>query len=176
MIVCSTIEIDLTMVEGINSFFRITDAPHDVVKDGSNYLSFGSLLKIDGITYENLLTSQALKVFLTGLDPVIMNIVNSIQFRNKSIIISKCMIADDSNQVVDSTVYYRGLTSTPETTVDYDAGSVTLGISCQSIFSLEKTPSLMRANNALHQFFHPGDLFFQYANDQQLEDEQWQRD
>jgi hypothetical protein len=173
-IVCSTVEIDLSDVDGINEVICLTDAPIDIEYQKRVYRSFGALLSIDPVTTENVLSDGTMKITLSGLDKTIMSVINSTSFRNKPVIVRKAIVSDGRNEITEQSIYYRGLTGTPETSVDYASGSVSLGLGCKSVFDLNKTPSLMRSNNSTHQFYHAGDLFFQFANDQKLADEQWQ--
>jgi len=176
MIVCSTLKVDLTDVAGVNDFVLLTDAPFDVTgQDGLTYRASGNLLKIDKITHENTLSNRVLKITLSGVDRSVVSLVNSLQFRNKDIEIRKCFIENEGNRVTDSSVYFAGITQTPEYSVDYQNNSATLGISCKSVFDLSQKPSLVRSNSASHQLTHEGDLFFRYANSQELEDELWTR-
>jgi len=176
MIVCSTLKVDLTDVDGVNDYVLLTDAPFDVIGlDGLTYRAAGALLKIDKITNENTLSNRVLKVTLSGVDLSIVSVVNSLQFRNKDIEIRKCFIEDEGNRISDSSVYFAGITQTPEYSVDYKNNTATLGISCKSVFDLSQKPSLVRSNSASHQLTHTGDDFFKYANSQELEDELWTR-
>ncbi|EQB2600782.1 hypothetical protein ACYHQE_004473 [Aeromonas salmonicida] len=175
MIVCSTLKIDLTSVEGINDWVLLTDAPFDIVgQDGLTYRHAGALLKIDKITSENTLSNRVLKCTLSGVDRSIVSVVNNHKFRNKDIEIRKCFVEDDGNRVTDSSIYFSGITQTPEYTVD-DNGTATLGIGCKSIFDLSSKPSLVRSNNASHQLWFTKDQFFKYATSAELEDEMWTR-
>lgn len=176
MIVCSTLKVDLTDVPGVSDFVLLTDAPFDVIgQDGLTYRAAGALLKIDKITSENTLSNRVLKVTLSGVDRSIVSVVNSLQFRNKDIEIRKCFIEDEGNRISDSSVYFAGITETPEYSVDRKNNSATLGLSCKSVFDLSQKPSLVRSNSASHQLTHTGDDFFKFANAQELEDELWTR-
>ncbi len=176
MIVCSTLKIDLTSVEGINDWVLLTDAPFDIVgQDGLTYRHAGALLKIDKITSENTLSNRVLKCTLSGVDRSIVSVVNNHKFRNKDIEIRKCFVEDDGNRVTDSSIYFSGITQTPEYTIDYESGTATLGIGCKSVFDLSQKPSLVRSNTASHQLWFPNDHFYKYATSAELEDEMWTR-
>ena len=175
MIVCSAIAIDLSDVEGINQIVALTDAPFDITYQGTTYRAFGSLLKIDRVSIENTLNNKSMKVTLSGIDTNLVTLINSTAFRNKSVTITKCYVPEETNAVSSSEVYYRGVTDTPEYTVNYSQGFMTLGIVCKSVYDLSQKPSLSRSNNATHQLYHTGDLFFQYANNSVLDDELWIR-
>lgn len=176
MIVCSTLKIDLTSVEGINDWVLLTDAPFDIVgQDGLTYRHAGALLKIDKITSENTLSNRVLKCTLSGVDRSIVSVVNNHKFRNKDIEIRKCFVEDDGNRITDSSIYFSGITQTPEYTIDYESGTATLGIGGTSVFDLSQKPSLVRSNNASHQLWFPEDQFFKFATSAELEDEMWTR-
>lgn len=168
---CSMLELDLTDVTG--EVMRLTDAPYDLTYDGYSYKAFGSLLSIGKITNENTLSSKELEIVLSGITMDFQESVNNNLFRRKSIIIRKVFVPEGSNEVQDAKIYYRGLTSTPETDINYQDGYLALKVSCKSIFDLDKTPSLMRSNNATHQAYHNGDKFFQYATQDMKDDVMW---
>lgn len=176
MIVCSTIKIDLTQVEGINDWVLLTDAPFDIVgQDGLTYRHAGALLKIDKISEENTLSNRLLKCTLSGVDQSVVSVINNHRFRNKDIEIRTCFVEDDGNKVVDSSIYFSGITQSPEYSIDYENGTATLGIGCKSVFDLSQKPSLVRSNNASHQMWFPEDQFFKFANSAELKDEMWTR-
>ncbi|MFQ2569798.1 hypothetical protein ACK3Z8_00870 [Aeromonas caviae] len=173
--ICSLVQIDLRAVEGINDMACLTDGPFDVVYDGRTYYAFGALLKIDAVSTENSLSNKTMKVTLSGIDEQFQKLVAETHFRNKPISIIKALVPDETNVVSEAEVYYRGITETPEISVDYNSGTFTTGVSCKSVYDLSQKPHLSRANNATHQLFHPGDLFFQYANQSDRPDEMWRR-
>lgn len=170
-IYCSLIELDLTDVTG--SIMRVTDSPFEVECDGYTYQAFGALLAIDKITAENLLSSKELSITLSGISIEFQESINNNLFRRKPIVIRKAFVPEDTNVVSEAKIYYRGLTSTPESIIDYDKGYLAMKVSCKSIFDLDQTPSLMRSNNATHQAHHNGDKFFQYANQDMKDDVLW---
>lgn len=171
---CSIIDLDLTDVTG--AVVRITDAPFDLEHNGHSYQAVGSLLEIDKITTENTLSGKELFITLSGVALDFQESVNNAMFRRKSIVIQKAFVPEGSNTVDEAVVYWRGLTSTPETEIDYTDGFLALKVSCKSIFDLDKTPSLMRCNNATHQAHHNGDTFFRYANQELKADALWHKD
>lgn len=173
MIVASTIEIDLSTVAGINEVVRMTDAPFDIKQGGVTYRSMGSLLKIDKASERNVLFNQKFVITLSGLDQSIMAIVNSANVRMKPLIVKRVQVADGNNEITSSSVYYRGFVDTPEMNIDYDSGSVTVGVSVSSMFDLTSKPDLMRANASTHEHFHAGDKFMQYSSSTGWEDEMW---
>lgn len=171
---CSLIELDLRDVTG--EVVRATDAAHDLIdEDGYTYRAFGTLLEIDKITYENTLQSKELGVVLSGVSIDFQQAVNSNLFRRKSIKISKAFVEEGTNEIVEQVLYFRGLTNTPETDINYEDGYLALKLTCKSIFDLDQTPSLMRCNSATHQAYHEGDLFYQYANVDMKEDVMWRK-
>lgn len=170
---CSLMELDLTDVTG--HVMRITDAPYEVVYQGNTYQAFGALLSIDKITAENTLASKELSITLSGVSIDFQESVNNNLFKRKSVIIYKAFVLSGTDEVQEAKVYYRGFTSTPESMVDYTQGYLALKVSCKSVFDLDKTPSLMRSNNATHQAHHNGDKFFQYANQDMEEDVMWRK-
>ncbi|ELH4810061.1 hypothetical protein Q9X96_003094 [Vibrio vulnificus] len=171
---CSTIELDLQDVSG--EIMRLTDAPFTIIdENGHEYQAFGTLLSIDKITYENTLSSKELNIILSGISIDFQEAVNNNLFRRKSIIIKKAYVDDNSNEIIESSIYFRGLTNTPETDINYDDGYLALKLSCKSIFDLDQTPSLMRCNSATHQAYHDGDLFYQYATQDQKDDALWRK-
>lgn len=173
-IVCSTITVDLSNVSGINRIIRWTDAPFNVLDEaGNEYTAYGSLIKIDSVTTENTINNKALNISLNGLDPSISAVINSVSFREKPITIKRCFIESGTNRIVESSVYWRGLTAVPELSVDYTNNTVSLSVSCKSLFDLSARPHLARCNTATHQIWHTGDKFYEFANAQDLEDELW---
>ncbi|HDI3263891.1 TPA: hypothetical protein PMC50_002512 [Vibrio cholerae] len=169
----SLMELDLRSVNG--SVMRISDAPYDVLYRGNNYQAFGALLGIDKITAENTLASKELSITLSGISLDFQESINNNQFRRKPITIYKAFVPDGSDTVEEAVVYWRGYTSTPESVCDYNKGYLAVKVSCKSVFDLDKTPSLMRSNNATHQAHHNGDLFFQYATQDLGEDVLWRK-
>ena len=170
---CSLLELDLRDVTG--EVMRLTDAPFNVTYDGHEYMAFGTLLSIDKITYENTLSSKELGVILSGITVDFQEAVNNNLFRRKSIIISKAFVEENTNEVQEAVTYFRGLTNTPETDINYEDGYLALKLTCKSIFDLDQTPSLMRCNSATHQAYHAGDLFYQYATQDMKDDALWRK-
>lgn len=170
---CSLLELDLRPVTG--TYMRLTDAPFDVTFDGQLYQAFGTLLKIDRITAENVITSRELGITLSGVAIDFQESINTNIFRRAPIRIMKAFVPDGTNVVQEAKVYFRGYTSTPETDVNYQDGFLALKISCKSLFNLDQEPSLMRSNNATHQAYHSGDKFFQYATIDQDNDVMWKQ-
>ncbi|EGR0697667.1 hypothetical protein EX461_18040 [Vibrio parahaemolyticus] len=170
---CSIIELDLSDVTG--EVMRLTDAPFNLMHEGHEYQAFGSLLSIDKITNENTLSGKELGITLSGISIEFQEAVNNNIFRRKSIVISKAFVLDNSNEVDEAVVYWRGLTSTPETDLNYEDGYLAIKLTCKSIFDLDQTPSLMRCNSATHQAYHTGDLFYQYATQDQKDDVLWRK-
>lgn len=159
---CSLLSLDLTPVNG--EFFRLADAPYDVVYDGNLYRGLGTLLSIDKLTAENTLSSKELSITLSGIAIDFQDAINQNLFRRRPITIYKAFVPEDGNTVTEAKVYWRGYTSTPETEVNYgDEAYINIMLSCKSMFDLDVTPSLMRSNNSTHQAMHNGDRFFEYA-------------
>lgn len=173
--ICSLVQIDLRDIEGIEDMACLTDGPFDVVYDGRTYYAFGSVLKIDPVSIENSLSNKAMKITLSGLDTQFQKLIDDPRFRNKPISIMKAMVPDETNVVSEIEVYYRGITEVPEISIDYDNGSMVAGLGCKSVYDLSQKPHLSRANNATHQLYHPGDMFFQFANQSDRPDEMWRR-
>ncbi|NEX88900.1 DUF2163 domain-containing protein [Aeromonas rivipollensis] len=174
-IVCSLVTLDLTRFTSINQKVCWTDHIHDVVSNGTIYRSAGSLLKISNISTQSVLNNKQIKITLSGLDENTTQIVNSNEFRNAPILIEKAILQDNTNNVSTKRTYFRGKTATPDTTIDYKSGLITINISAQSIFDLSVKPSYSRSNNATHQFSFNGDMFFEYANRDLGEDILWRK-
>lgn len=170
---CSLVSLDLTSIN--QGFMNLTDAAFELEYEGQTYRATGTLLSIDKITTENMLTSKELGITLSGVTMDFQETVNEQIFRRAPIVIYKAFVPDGSNEVRDAVVYYRGFTSTPETDIDYKSGQMALKVSCKSIFDLDRKPSLCRANNATHQAHHNGDTFFQYANQEMKADVMWRK-
>lgn len=170
---CSLLSLDLTKID--QGYMRICDAPHDIMYEGHKYIATGTLLNIDKITAENTIASKELSITLSGVSLDFQESVNNHIFRRSPITISKAFVPEGGNEVSESSIYYRGMTSTPETDIDYKSGSMALKITCKSIFDLDRKPSLCRANNATHQFYHNGDKFFQHANSDMDADVMWRQ-
>ncbi|ENM2831981.1 hypothetical protein AB6Q85_002328 [Vibrio cholerae] len=172
-IYCSLLELDLTNITG--TVMRITDSPFDVNHLGNTYQALGALLDIDKITAENTLASKELTITLSGVSIDFQEAINNNLFKRRPLCIKKAFVPEDTNEASEAKVYYRGFTSTPESMVDYKKGYLALKVSCKSIFDLDKTPSLMRSNNATHQAHHNGDKFFQYATQDLADDVMWRK-
>ncbi|WP_270668238.1 hypothetical protein [Aeromonas sp. QDB12] len=116
-----------------------------------------------------------MKITLSGLDMNTVKLVNSSFYKKQPITVYKAQIRDESNIVETASIHFAGITDTPEMVVDYKSQTVNLGLACQSIFDMSQTPNLMRSNNATHQLYHQGDKFFEFSNNQTMEDELWIR-
>jgi hypothetical protein len=173
--ICTLFHLDLNDVPGVNTIVALTDAGMDVTYNNITYRSFGALLAIDKVTEENSMNNKGIKVTLSGLDMNTVELVNSSFFVKKPVTIYKAITREESNEVESASIYYRGITDVPEMNVDYKKNTVTLQVVCKSVFDLSTTPSLSRALNATHQLWHKGDKFFEFANQQNLEDEIWIR-
>ncbi|MGL4763838.1 MAG: hypothetical protein ACRC2N_02170 [Aeromonas sp.] len=170
---CSLLALDLNAVTG--DVMRLTDAPHDVVFEGHTYRAYGSLLNIDKLVYDNMLSSKELSITLSGISLDFQEAVNNNLFRRAPITIYKAFVPEGDNKVGEANTYWRGYTSTPETDLNYQDGYMALQISCKSMFDLDRTPSLMRSNNATHQAYHQGDRFFEYATQDLKDDVMWRQ-
>ncbi|UNU29651.1 hypothetical protein [Aeromonas hydrophila] len=175
MIICSLFELDLSSVPGVNQKVCLTDGAFDVEFNGQTFRAFGSLLKMDKVSTKNTLDNKTMKITLSGLDMNTVKLVNSSFYNKKPITVYKAKIREESNIVEEATIHFAGITDTPEMAVDYKSQTVTLALACKSIFNMGASPNLMRSNNATHRFFHPTDYFFQYSNNQTMEDELWVR-
>ncbi|QBX71565.1 hypothetical protein E4630_12215 [Aeromonas hydrophila] len=175
MIICSLFELDLTSVPTINQKVCLTDAAFDVEFNGETFRAFGSLLKMDKVSTKNTLDNKTMKITLSGLDMNTVKLVNSSFYKKQPITVYKAQIRDESNIVETASIHFAGITDTPEMVVDYQSQTVNLGLSCKSIFDMSQTPNLMRSNNATHQLYHQGDKFFEFSNNQTMEDELWIR-
>ncbi|MCU8498502.1 hypothetical protein M2G70_07465 [Vibrio vulnificus] len=176
----SLLDLDLRITNPVTgvvtgSVMRITDAPYDIEYLNNTYQALGALLDIDKITAENTLSSKELSITLSGVSIDFQEAINNNLFKRKPLVIYKAFIPEGSDVVQEAKVYYRGLTSTPESMVDYNKGYLALKVSCKSIFDLDKTPSLMRSNNATHQAHNNGDKFFQYATQDLSDDVMWRK-
>lgn len=174
-IVCSLVTLDLTKFPSINQKVCWTDHAHDVVSDGVTYRAAGALLKISSVNTQNVLNNKNVSISLSGLDATTTEIVNSNQFRNAPILIEKAILQENTNTVAKKVVYFRGLTSTPDTTINYKSGLISINITARSIFDLTAKPSFSRSNNATHQFAFNGDMFFEFANRDMGEDILWRK-
>ncbi|QWL58198.1 hypothetical protein HQ400_07725 [Aeromonas jandaei] len=172
-IYCGLVELDLSKVTGQPMY--LTDAAHKVTYQGKEYLPYGALLTIDKITEENTLSNKRLKLTLSGVDIDFIKVVNSTQFLDQPIRVYKAAYDEGNNEITDAKLYYRGITASPEVRIDYKNGSAVLTVETTSVFDLSRKPELVRSNNATHQFYHQGDLFFQYATVEQPDDVMWRQ-
>ncbi|MNV41407.1 hypothetical protein D3C71_1330420 [compost metagenome] len=174
-IVCSLVTLDLTRFPSVNQKVCWTDHVHDVIVNGITYRAAGSLLKISKVNTQNVLNNKTVTLTLSGLDENTTVIVNSNQFRNAPLLIEKAILQENTNVVAKKGVYFRGMTSTPDITVDYKTGLIAINISARSIFDLTAKPSYSRSNNSTHQFAFNGDMFFECANRDLGEDTMWRK-
>lgn len=172
-IYCALVELDLTKVT--EQPLLMTDAAHPIVFQGKTYQPYGSLLTIDKIAEENTLSNKRLKLTLSGVDTDFIKIVNNTLFLDQPIRVYKAAYDEGTNEVTDAKLYYRGISASPEVRIDYKNGSAIVSLESTSVFDLSRKPELVRSNNATHQFYHTGDLFFQYASIEQPDDAMWRQ-
>ncbi|MGL4843966.1 MAG: hypothetical protein ACRC2Y_05020 [Aeromonas veronii] len=170
---CSLLALDLTKTTG--EVMRLCDGPHDVVYQGHTYQAFGTLLSIDKLSIENTLASKELSITLSGITLDFQESVNNNLFRRAPITVYKAFVPEGGNQVSQALTYWRGFAGTPETDLNYQDGYMALQLSCKSLFDLDRSPSLMRSNNATHQAYHKGDRFFEYATQDNKDDVLWRQ-
>lgn len=162
--------LDLTNAPS-GTIIRLTNAPFDIEWDGNIYQATGDLLQIDGLDTTADLTTIGTTITLQGVDPSYQSVIDNNGFLKAPIDLLLATVPDNTNVVDNASYWHRGFCDTPATVVDYEEGTITIGVETQSIFqSLERTPDLMRTSQANHQAHHNGDRFFEYVADTPVEE------
>lgn len=176
--IASTFQIDLRDIPEIGDFVRWTTASIDLMDDqGNEYIAAGGLLKIGAVTTENSIKSAPLMVTMGGLDPSIQDNLGNLDHKRPKVVIKRVTFNPEThdNRILTESVYFRGRGTSPEVKIVQTDNnwSVTLDMECYSSFDMDKKMELMRCNQQTHAFYHEGDNFFKYANQDMNEDLLW---
>lgn len=168
------VELDLTRYGW--GYQRLTSSPIDLIYGGNLYTASGDLIGIGDTENSVELSSKGITISLSGIDPSYQDAIEAHAFLNAPVRVDLAFTPEGTNVVQKVVAYHRGTADTPQTSVDYENGEITIALSTYSLFgSLDKTPSLSRSSFSTHQARHSGDLFYQYAGDSQLGEETWQK-
>ncbi len=164
------LELDLTRAPS-GTVVRLTNSPYDIIWNGYTFQATGDLLEIDGLDSTADLTTIGTTITLQGIDPSFQSVIDANGFLKAPIDLLLATIPDNTNIATEASYWHRGFCDTPATIVNYDDGSITIGIETQSIFQdLDREPNLMRTSQANHQANHKGDRFFEYVADTPIEE------
>lgn len=153
---------------------RFSNAPFDVVYQGSTWHAAGSLLSISKHESNYELVTEGLEITLSGLDNSLRSIIDRQGFRYAPVDILLGTLPDGSDEVSAATYYHRGFALTPVTEFDESSGTITVSFETQSAFKdLDKHSTLMTTSLAHHSSLHPNDKFFQYVADTSQGEETW---
>jgi len=159
------LSLDLTAAPSGN-VHRLTSNSFDIEYNGHNYSAVGDLIGMESIENMAELTSIGMSISLSGIDPAYRQEIDNGGFLRAPIDISIAQLPDNTNVVPDNTAafFHRGTCDTPNTEIDYDAGTMSINIGTQSVFgNLDKIPDLCRTSQSSHKARHAGDDFFKYV-------------
>ncbi len=168
---CTAIEIKLNDGNGGFDVLRIATSPFDVVLNGDVYTATGDVLEISKSESTGEISKTGLNLKMTGIDPTFQTHLDAGGFIRAPITILTCLVPDGSNVVTVYEYYHRGFCDTPLTQVDYDTGTLTISLETNNVFTdIDKIPNLLRSSMASHSSRHPGDKFYQYTADVDVEE------
>jgi hypothetical protein len=162
------VSVDLTASTTGGRVHRFASSAFDVVHNGYEFRAVGDLMAIEELEESNDLTNLGIGITLSGIDPSYRTEIDNNGFKKAPIVILVAELDDTANTNIIPTekafIYHRGTCDTPNTTVDYDSGTMSIEISTESVFgSLVKLPDLCRTSQASHESRHAGDKFFTFV-------------
>jgi len=171
--ICTLVELRLNDGSGGFNIIRLATSPFDVILNTDVYIGSGDLLDISDTETTNEISKSGLTVALGGIDISYQAELDSDGFIRAPIDILIAEVPDNSNVVSTYTYYHRGYCDTPATKVDYKAGNITLSVETTNVFTdIDRKPDLLRCSVASHSSRHPGDKFFEFTADVDI-DEVW---
>jgi hypothetical protein len=160
------LELDLTAAPA-GRFHRLTTAMHDVEYEGYTWDGVGDLISVDDIQNTAEIASLGTTVTLSGIDPAYRQEIDQNGFKKAPIRILAADLEDNTNVITNAVVIHAGTCDTPITEIDYEQGTMTIGVSTVSIWGdLEKTPDLTRSSYATHSSIHSYNMNGDYEPDQ----------
>ena len=160
------VDVDLKANNETGFIHRVCSAMHNIMYEGHEYIAAGGLLRIDDLQTTSDLTSIGTTVELSGIDPVFRTEIDNGSFLKAPIDIRVGLLPDNTNIIPAGTAgfVHRGFCDTPNSTIDYNSGSLVITITTESVFqSLTKIPDLMRCAQSSHEATHNGDKFFTWV-------------
>ena len=168
---CTLIELQLHDGSGGFDILRITTAPFDVQLNGNMYTSTGDLLSISSSEESDQMSKTGLTLQMNGINISFQAQLDNGGFIRAPIDIIHADVPEGTNVATSYLYYHRGYCDTPVSAIDYESGTISLAMETTNIFiDIDKTPSLLRSSLSNHRARHPGDLFFQYTADVDIEE------
>lgn len=168
---CVLLKLRLNDGVGGSNAFCITSAPYDIVYDGDTFTATGDLLNIEELEEGSELTTRGLTITLNGVDPAYQAELQGNGFTRAPIDVLLATVPEGDNVPSSVSFFHRGYCDSPLTEVDYENGQMMVQVETTSIFTdLDRIPDLMRCSMASHQSRHPGDKFFEFTSDVDLEE------
>lgn len=165
--------LEIRLKDGVGGFnaFRVTTAPYDIEYNGNTFTATGDLLNIEELEEGTELTTRGLTITLNGVDPAYQAEMQGNGFVRAPVDVLLATVPEGTNVPSSISFFHRGYCDSPMTEVDYENGLMTVQVETNSIFTdLDRKPDLLRCSMASHQTRHPGDRFFEFTSDVDLEE------
>lgn len=142
---------------------RLAVAPFDVVDGGFTYVATGTALQVNALA-ESSTSREGVSISLSGLDPAIIAIANSEQFRGRMLTIRKLIYNPDTNVPIGtSVIMWIGRIRSMSTSEDNSQAGVQ--VTAEHFEAELGRAAPLRLNDADQQRLYPGDLGCQYAEE-----------
>jgi hypothetical protein len=158
------VEMDLTAPLNLNS------SGLDLVVNGVTYDGLGGLGQIDAITEQGANMPQ-IRLTLAGVQSTDIALALSEPVQGKAVRIKQAVFDPSTGAVLDVTMRYAGYLDVM--TISDGVPTATIAVSSESALLDLLRPSGIYFNDSDQQALSPGDLAFQYVNDQSDEKIVW---
>lgn len=152
-----------------------TNAPHDVVIDGTTYISLGAFLNLGQIEETRLFTASEISIGMSGIPQFetgksFLSQILEFDYIDKEVKIYRSFF-DSANNYVDSFLMFRGRIDRP--VVEDDPSDVTnVAVTATNNWGDYERTNGMITNSNRQQALYPGDLGFEHANET-IKDIKW---
>jgi hypothetical protein len=142
---------------------RLALAPFNITEGANTYVATGSLIDIEPVK-ESASSREGISLSMSGLDPTIIALAASEQFRGRMLTIRKVYLDANTNQAIGSSVVmWIGRIRSMATTEDNNNATVT--VTAEHFEAELGRAATLRLNNADQQRLYPGDRGCEYAEE-----------
>lgn len=157
--VCAAILVEMDLTEPLN----LNTSSLGLTINGISYSGVGGLGQIDAIT-ESAGDLPRLNFTIAGVQPTSISLALSEPIQGKAVRVKMALFDSSSGALIDVRQRYAGYLDVMSISDSRD--SATIGVSSESAMLDLLRPSGIYYNDIDQQALNPGDLAFQYVNDQ----------
>lgn len=164
-----TVDITLTL-NGVDTVYKLCNAPRAITIGGDTYESFGQLLEMDSIKESAVFEINDLSITLSGLQPYEPNtgdpllevlLRDTTKYIDRPVQVNRAFF-NLNNQYIDSIELFKGYINTA-TAFHHDHDTTTVTVECSSHFVDFQRRNGRRTNSNNQQYHFPADTGMRYA-------------